>query len=67
MVADMLTARMSVSLLSLEVMAKARVHISIGLWEKVAPDLTACAPYIYAPALTAALTPDPDNTGCCLH
>ena len=56
MVADMLTARMSVSLLSLEVMAKARVHISIGLWEKVAPDLTACAPYIYAPALTAAPT-----------
>ena len=49
MVADLLTSRLPVKLLTLEAMVRARTHISICLWEAVAPDLANYTPYTFAP------------------
>ena len=49
MVADLLTARMPVNLLTLETMARARTHISMCLWEGTATDLNTHACYVFAP------------------
>jgi len=49
MVADLLTARMPVNLLTLEAMARSRTHISMCLWEGSATALNTHAPYVFAP------------------
>ena len=49
MVADLLTSRLPVRLLTLEAMARARTHISMCLWEGTAPDLANYAPYYFTP------------------
>jgi hypothetical protein len=46
MVADLLTSRLPVKLLTLETMARARTHISMCLWEVAAPDLTNHIAYV---------------------